>query len=211
VYIPKRFHEDNWPRIRQVIEDNSFATMVSCNEGIPTATHLPLHLVESTDGAAKLQGHMAKANQHWQLFGDKGRSLAIFTGPHSYVSPRWYDHVNVPTWNYVAVHVYGKVRLVTTAEGMRELMKGLVDRYEGDSGADRKYTLERLPKDFLESQMRGIVGFEMFVDEIQASFKLSQNRDEKNYENVIAELSKSDDQQSQAVAQLMANRRCLKP
>ena len=119
--------------------------------------------------------------------------------------------MNVPTWNYIAVHLYGKVRVVTNGEETRELMKGLVDRYEGGTIGDHKYTLESLPADFLESQMRGIVVFEILVDEIQANFKLSQNRDAKNYDNVIKESSKSDDQKAQGVAQVMASRRSPKP
>jgi transcriptional regulator len=208
MYIPKLFHETRWPEIRQVIEGNSFAAVVTCNQGVPTATHVPLRLVESADGTAKLQGHMARANQHWKLLERDERSLVIFTGPDSYISPRWYDHVNVPTWNYVAVHVYGKPRLVTDNAEAHELIKGLVDRYEGSIEEDRRYTVDGLPADFLESQMRGIVAFEILVDEIQASFKLSQNRDQKNYENVIAELRKSDNQKSQNVAEIMSNRRC---
>jgi transcriptional regulator len=209
VYIPRLFHENNWPQIRQVIEENSFATIISCDAGVPTATHVPLRLVESADGTAKLRGHMSRANPHWRLFEQGGRSLVIFAGPHSYVSPRWYDHVNVPTWNYIAVHVYGKPRVVI-ADEMHELMKGLVDQYEGSAKTDHRYSLEGLPADFLESQMKGIVGFEIVVDEIQASFKLSQNRDQRNYENVVAELSKSNDQNAQRVARVMSDRRCPK-
>lgn len=210
MYIPKLFHETNWPAIRQVIEENGFATIVSCRDGLPTATHAPLRLVEASDGSTKLQGHMSKANQHWQLFvrgQEQGeRLLAIFAGPHSYISPRWYDHVNVPTWNYIAVHVYGKPRIVTEPAELHALMKDLVDRYEGHVEAPSRYTVDGLPPDFLASQIKGIVGFEIAVDEVQASFKLSQNRDQKNYENVIAELRKSDNQESQKVAEIMANR-----
>jgi transcriptional regulator len=153
---------------------------------------------------------MSRANAHWRLFEQEQQSLVIFAGPHAYVSPRWYDHVNVPTWNYIAVHVYGKARLVTDADEMHELMKGLVDRYEGHIDVDSRYTIEGLPEDYLQSQMKGIVGFEISIDEVQASFKLSQNRDQKNYENVIAELQKSDDQTAQNVAQIMSKRRCPK-
>jgi len=226
MYIPRLFHESSWPEIKRVIEENSFATVVSCDAGVPSATHVPLRLIESVDGTAKLQGHMSRANQHWRLFEyerhesenlqSKGlqnerRTLVIFTGPDSYVSPRWYDHVNVPTWNYIAVHVYGKPRLVTDAAEMHELMKGLVDRYEGQTEGDKRYTVEGLPADFLESQMKGIVGFEISVEEVQASFKLSQNRDQKNYENVIAELRKSDEQKAQKVAEIMSTRRRPRP
>jgi transcriptional regulator len=208
MYVPRLFHEDNWPEIKKVIEENSFATVVSCNADRPTATHVPLRLVESASRTAKLQGHMSRANPHWRLFEHESQALVIFAGAHAYVSPRWYDHVNVPTWNYIAVHVYGKPRLVTAAGEMHELMKGLVDLYEGDTETDSRYTVEGLPKEFLESQIKGIVGFEISIDEVQASFKLSQNRDQKNYENVITELRKSDDQNAQNVAKVMSERRC---
>ncbi|HEX4488494.1 MAG TPA: FMN-binding negative transcriptional regulator [Terriglobales bacterium] len=203
MYIPKLFHESSWPEIRKVIEENSFATVITCNAGLPTATHVPLRLLESATGTAKLQGHMSRANPHWRLFEQEQQSLVIFSGPNAYVSARWYDHVNVPTWNYIAVHVYGKAQLVTDAGEMHELIKGLVDRYERGL-----YTVESLPEDFLGPQMKGIVGFEISVDEVQASFKLSQNRDQKNYDNVITELRKSDDTKAQDVAQIMASRRC---
>jgi transcriptional regulator len=237
MYIPRLFHESNWPEIKMVIEQNSFATVISCNAGVPVATHVPLRLVEAADGTAKLQGHMSKANQHWRLFEEQPehqqsehqqsehlrRALAIFMGGDAYVSPRWYDHVNVPTWNYIAVHVYGRPRLVTDAAEMHEMMRGLVDRYEGNiegnieeaasapAEGGRRYTLDGLPPDFLAGQMKGIVGFEILVDEVQASFKLSQNRDQKNYENVVAQLRKSDDQKAQNIAEVMSNRRRPQP
>jgi|SRR5271166_1238981 len=207
MYIPKLFQEKDWPEIKRVIDQNSFATVVSCSAEGPVATHVPLRLVES--GAEKwiLQGHVSRANPHWHLFERGERSLAIFAGPHAYVSPRWYDHVNVPTWNYVAIHVYGKSRVVNDPAELHSLMKGLVDQYEGHVETPDRYTMEKLPQDYLASQMKGIVGFEISVDEVQASFKLSQNRDEQNYFNVIGELRKSGDQDAQGVAQEMACRR----
>jgi len=206
MFVPKHFQESDWIEIRKVIEEHSFATIVSCDAGIPTATHLPLRLVEA-DGHAKLQGHVSRANPHWRLLESGDKTLAIFTGPHSYVSPRWYDHVNVPTWNYIAVHVYGKPRLVTDADEARLVMKDLVDRYEGATEAASRYSLEWLPADYLASQMKGILAFEISVDEVQASFKLSQNRSAGDYDNVIAQLNKSPDQNAQAVAEAMG---CLR-
>lgn len=207
MYVPKLFQEKDWHEIKQVIDQNSFATIVTCNLGVPVATHLPLRLVESGPDRWSLQGHMSRANQHWRLFEREERSLAIFAGPHAYVSPRWYDHVNVPTWNYIAIHVYGKARLVSDLAELHSLMKGLVDRYEGHGEAPERYTIEKLPAEYLQSQMNGIVGFEIPVDEVQASFKLSQNRDEKNHSNVIARLSQSDDQDARGVAQAMSCQR----
>jgi transcriptional regulator len=204
MYVPKHFQENSWPEIRKVIDENSFATVVSCNAGVPVATHAPLRLIEPASGTFVLQGHMARANPHWRVLEGEQKALVIFAGPHSYVSPRWYKHVNVPTWNYIAVHVYGKPRLVNDSEEMHALMKGLVNRYEGHVEAERRYTMEGLPPAYLESQLRGIVGFEISVDEVQASFKLSQNRNQQDHDNVIAELRKSDDQGSQQIAQAMS-------
>ena len=207
MYVPKHFREETWLEIRKVIEEHSFATIISCDAGVPVATHAPLQLVEAAAGKFVLQGHLARANPQWRLFESGQKVLVIFAGPHSYVSPRWYEQVNVPTWNYIAVHVYGKVRLVTDSGELRGLMKGLVDRYEGHIELSRRYTVEGLPPEYLESQMRGIVGFEISVDEAQASFKLSQNRTQRDFDNVIAELSKSEDPQAQNVAEAMLCRR----
>jgi transcriptional regulator len=209
MYIPKLFHETRWPEIKRVIEENGFATIVSCDGGVPVATHAPLRLIESSDGSKKLEGHVSVANLQWRLFEQAVRTLAIFTGPHSYVSPRWYDHLNVPTWNYIAVHVYGTPRLMGEPAEVREVLKGLVNQYEGSYQGENRYTVEGLPSDFLAGQMKGIVCFEIAIDDVRASFKLSQNRNQASYENVIAELQKGD-AQAQKVAEVMAERRCVK-
>lgn len=207
MYVPKLFQQKDWQEIKQVIEQNGFAMMISCGDAGPVATHLPLRLVESRPEQWVLQGHLARANPHWRLFEHENRSLAIFSGPHAYVSPRWYDHINVPTWNYVAVHIYGRTRIVDDPAELHWLMKGLVDRYEGHVAEPARYSIEKLPADFLASQMNGIVGFEMSVDEVQASFKLSQNRNEASHTNVVAELSKSEDQSARDVARMMSCQR----
>jgi len=204
MYIPSHFQENSWPEIRKVIDDHSFATVISCNAGVPVATHVPVRLVELASGKFVVQGHLARANPQWRVLENEAKTLVIFSGPHSYISPRWYKHVNVPTWNYIAVHVYGKPRLVADADELRELLKGLVNRYEGHVEAERRYTIEGLPPNYLEAQMRGIVGFEVSVDEVQASFKLSQNRTQEDHDNVIIELRKSDDQDARRIAQAMS-------
>jgi len=204
MYVPKHFQQNSWSEIRKVIDEHSFATVVSCRDGVPVATHAPLRLVEPAPGTFVLQGHVARANPHWQVMANEAKTLVIFAGPHTYVSPRWYKHVNVPTWNYVAVHIYGKPRLVQDADELQTLMSGLVNRYEGHIEEERRYTVEGLPAGYLESQMRGIVGFEISVDEVQASFKLSQNRNQEDHDNVIVELRKSDDRDAQQIAQAMS-------
>jgi len=210
MYVPRMFHEEDWPEIRKLIAENSFATIVNCDGDVPVATHAPLRLVERESGPAVLQGHVARANPHWKLFESSQRTLAIFTGPHSYISPRWYDHVNVPTWNYMAVHVYGKPRVVSDAVEIRALMGNLVATYEGGNTAGTGYSIESLPEDFLASQLKGIVCFEISVDDVQASFKLSQNRNDASYENVIHQLQASNDAGARAVAEAMRIRRPAK-
>lgn len=207
MYVPKLFQQKDWQEIKSVIEHHSFATLVTCTGDAPVATHLPLRLVESAPDKWTLQGHMSRANPHWRGFEEGKKSLAIFSGPHTYVSPRWYDHVNVPTWNYIAVHIYGKVRLLADGAELHSMMKGLVDQYEGHIAEPARYAIEKLPADFLQSQLNGIVGFEMPVDEIQASFKLSQNRNDASHANVVSELSKSDDQSAREVARIMSCQR----
>jgi transcriptional regulator len=204
MYVPKLFQEKDWQNIRPIIEKHPFATLVTCASEGPTATHVPLRLVESSPGKWVLQGHLARANPHWRQFEEQKNSLAIFAGPHSYVSPRWYDHVNVPTWNYIAVHIYGRVRIVEDADELQSLMKGLVDQYEGHVAEPARYSLEKLPAEYVQKQMNGIVGFEISVDDVQVSLKLSQNRNEADYANVVAELSKSVDPDARALAEIMS-------
>jgi transcriptional regulator len=204
------FHEEDWAEIRKIIVQNSFATIVSCDGDVPVATHAPLRLLERESGPAILQGHIARANPHWKLLESAPRALAIFMAAHSYISPRWYDHVNVPTWNYMAVHVYGKPRLVTDADEVQALMGNLVEVYEGGNPTGKSYSIESLPADYLASQIKGIVCFEISVDDVQASFKLSQNRNDASYDSVIHELRQSNDPAARRVAEAMRSRRPVK-
>jgi len=204
MYVPNHFRQDSWPEVRKIIEENSFATVINCDAGRPVATHAPLRLVEAAPDKFALQGHMARGNPHWRILEGEQKTLVIFAGPHTYVSPRWYMQMNVPTWNYIAVHIYGKARVVTDSEELRGLLAGLVNRYEGHVEAQHRYTVEGLPPAYLETQMRGIVGFEISIDEVQASFKLSQNRTKEDHDNVIVELRKSGDQDAQRIAQAMS-------
>jgi transcriptional regulator len=207
MYIPKLYQVTDEAAIKQFIQQNSFATIISCDQQTPVATHLPLELVQNANGEKFLNGHMARANKHWQTFNSANDALAIFSGPHAYVSARWYNHVNVPTWNYMVVHVYGKPRLVTDHDELYAMLKQLVDRYEANAVADKPYKLETLPPDYVEKEMRGIVGFQIKINRIEAKFKLSQNRQQQDYDSVIAELQKSDDGNALAVAQVMAENR----
>jgi transcriptional regulator len=129
--------------------------------------------------------------------------LVIFQGPHTYISPTWYNHVNVPTWNYQSVHVYGKPQIITDKSLTYGILERLMDRYEPNGPS----AMEALPQDFVEKEMKGIVAFQIEVTKIEASYKLSQNRDDESYQNIIAELEKRPDDLSRGVAAAMRQNR----
>jgi len=209
MYIPSRYKELDPEIIEQFLGANDFATLVSFDGQRPIATHLLLDFQRREDGSLVLNGHLARANQQWHSFEAGHEVLAIFSGPHTYISPRWYNHVNVPTWNYMAVHVYGTPRVITDRAELFALLSRLVDKHEGHSGvaAAGAYRMESLPADFAARQMQAIVGFQIEIARMEASFKLSQNRDQESYDNVVAELYRRDDDNSLAVADEMRRRR----
>jgi len=202
MYIPRYYKIDNIEDVKSFIDKYGFAVLVSQFEGKPWATHIPLLLVRDENDRDILFGHISKANSQWKDFDKNEEILAIFYGPHAYVSSSWYDHENVPTWNYVAVHVYGKIQIIEGDSLKRHLGK-LVDKYE--SGMDNPVSVNKMSKEFVEREMRGIVGFEIVITEIQAAMKLSQNRDDKNFDRVISGLEKQGDTNSMEIARRMRN------
>ena len=202
MYIPRYYKIDNIEDVKSFIDKYGFAVLVSQFEGKPWATHIPLLLVRDENDRDILFGHISKANSQWKDFDKNEEILAIFYGPHAYVSSSWYDHENVPTWNYVAVHVYGKIQIIEGDSLKRHLGK-LVDKYE--SGMDNPVSVNKMSKEFVEREMRGIVGFEIVITEIQAAMKLSQNRDDKNFGRVITGLENQGDTNSVEIARRMKN------
>lgn len=182
MYIPPHFRVDDRDALFDFIEGHGFATLVSTDAtGVPFATHLPLLLDRA---AGVLLGHVAKGNPHWELFAGR-ESLAIFHGPHAYVSPTWYaTHPSVPTWNYAVVHVYGTPRLLTP-ERTGEVVDRLTRKYEGSR--PNPWTGE-LPADYRRGMLAGIVGFEMPVSRIEGKFKLGQNRSAADRAGTVAGL-----------------------
>jgi transcriptional regulator len=202
MYTPKLYAVTDEAVIEAFIRENNFAIVVSAPGDEPIATHLPLELATGADGQRLLYGHFAKANPHWRAFTPEKPVLAIFAGAHTYITPRWYDHPNVPTWNYMTAHVYGTPRLIHAEAEVYALLSRLVAQHEGDSG----YTLEGQPPQ-VATQLHGVVGFEITVTRLEAKFKLSQNRSAGDYANIIAHLRQRDDAPSHAVAEAMAAQR----
>lgn len=193
MYIPNYFRQENLEEVRSFLQQNSFGMLVSQVNNKPWATHIPLELSKNTLGDEVLLGHISRGNKQWKDFDKNEEVLAIFTGPHAYISSSWYDHENVPTWNYIAVHVYGKIWIIDGDELLNSLKK-LVNKYEAHSS--KPITVENMSKKFLDSELRGIVGFEIRITDIQAAYKLSQNRDAKNKALIIDELRKKGDTDS---------------
>jgi transcriptional regulator len=202
MYLPTTFSESRPELVQKLMRENSFATVVSMVDGAPFASHVPV-LVESPpgDGALKIRGHLARANPQWRHLANGEQVLAIFHGPHGYVSPAWYaDPQSVPTWNYAAVHAYGRAALLDTA-GLRTLLKALVDVHEGAFA--RPWRFESLPADFVEGLLAAIVGFEISVDSVEAKLKLSQNRPPEDQRQVRDQLAASADPVARDVAAWM--------
>lgn len=199
MYIPKIFKNENAEEIEEFIHQNSFGILVSTENGIPLATHIPIELAER-EGKKVLYGHLARANGQWRSFDENKEVLAIFTGPHAYISASLYTGENVPTWNYVAVHVYGKIRIIE-GQDLWQSLKKLVDKYEQTS--ENPVRLETMSEKMVENQMRAIVGFEIEITDIQAKYKLSQNRNAEDYQSVVEHLQQSSDPITRHVSELM--------
>ncbi len=207
MYIPKDNQNENQEEIRAFIEENGFGILVSIVEKKHWATHIPLKLFTRPDGVEVLEGHIAKANPQWQELIDGQEVLVIFNGPHAYISSSWYDHINVPTWNYLAVHAYGKYRKVE-GDALIAALSRLTDKYEAASV--KPVSVADYSSEFMKSHLRALVGFEIEITDIQAKYKLSQNRDDKNHSAIVEELEKRGDAQSAGVAEKMKNSRAAK-
>lgn len=202
MYIPKHFEGDE-PIGREIMQAHSWALLMTAGEdGVPIATHLSLLWQDDGTEHGSLIGHMARANGHWKLFARAADSLALFWGPHAYVSPTWYTPgVKVPTWNYVTVHAYGRPQIVEDTKAALDVLAALAAVYEGTS--EESWGLRRLPPGNAEVQTRGIVAFHMPLSRVETKIKLSQNRDLEDRQRVIAKLEASDNQDAQATAEWM--------
>ncbi|MFM8744850.1 MAG: FMN-binding negative transcriptional regulator [Cytophagales bacterium] len=203
MYVTKTNRNENTEELLEFIRQNGFGILVSQVEGKPWATHIPMHL--SPDGK-KLTSHIARGNPQWRSWNNTTEVLAIFQGPHAYVSSSWYDHENVPTWNYIAVHVYGTIRLIEGDELVQSL-KHLVDKYE--KASSHPVTVEGMSAKFLQNEIRAIVAFEITINRLEAAYKLSQNRDDKNYKEIVHQLEERGDADSVKVAEQMKRRRSI--
>ncbi len=199
MYTPSAFAEHDAARIHEFMREHGFATVVTLAGSSPIASHLPL-LLDADDGpSGALLGHMARANPQWRSI--EGECLAIFHGPHAYVSPSWYGEPGtVPTWNYVAVHAYGTLRIVEDREGLLDILRRSVSAYETPRPAPWTFD-ESGPH--VEKLLLAIVGFRIEIIRLEGKWKLSQNHPEGRRLRVIEALSLAADEDSKAIAELM--------
>jgi transcriptional regulator len=204
MYTPSAFQESDPNRLFDFIEQHSFATLVSPEAAEPLASHLPLLIDRSVAPHGRLIGHMARANSQWRT-ADSRRVLAVFHGPHAYVSHTWYEEENaVPTWNYAAVHAYGVLRRVEDRDRLRAIVARTVDTYE--SSLPNPWRLDSQDAGFIDGLLAAIVGFEIDVDRLEGKWKLNQNQNAQRRERVAAVLERSPQAGDREVAELMRQR-----
>lgn len=198
MYIPEFNRIEDRDTSLAFLRANPFAVLVSSLDGLPFATHVPL-AVRERNGQIVLRGHVAKANPHWKSFGQEQESLVIFQGPHAYISPALYEiRESVPTWNYAAVHVYGRVSVVDQNQS-REILEDLIGEFDSSYAAQ----WASLSEEYRSRMLAHIVAFEMLPSRLETKFKLSQNRTRREQANIVRALANSGDSAIAGVAALM--------
>jgi transcriptional regulator len=199
MYVSKLNLQTNTVLVEKYIKQHGFATIVSGTGTDMTATHTPLMLQKGEDGDY-LIGHIARPNGQSLHIKNGEQVMAIFMDSHTYISSSWYDHVNVPTWNYIAVHIYG-VFIELTKEETIQALHHLVDKYE--DGRQDRFHIDQMEEHKFHSEIRGITAFKIKINKIDAAWKLSQNRDDKNHAAVIGQLRAQNDPLANQIADAM--------
>ena len=207
MYTPRLFFQNEHQEMLRLISDYPFATIVSIAEGAVDANHIPLIVREDSNGALLLQGHFARANPICDTI-DGQSVLAMFHGPHCYISPSAYPTKQahgkvVPTWNYAVVHVRGQIRVVQDSDWKREFLDRLTALNERFEHAP--WAVSDAPKEFIDSQLEPIAGFEIEVERLEGKWKMSQNQPRQNREGVVAALRTRGDDASRRVADLVGD------
>ncbi len=209
MYLPRHFHEQSLPALHRAIGEAGLAVLITSGPQGITASHLPMLLDPAPLPNGRLLGHVARANRQWRDYDGKSEALAIFQGPEAYISPAWYATKKatgkvVPTWNYVAVHAYGRLDFFDDPERLRSLVSRLTQRHESERPAP--WSIDDAPKDYIDGQLKAIVGFEMAIARLEGKWKLSQNRPAEDRAGAIAGLKEEGGPAEQALAALMSDR-----
>ncbi len=198
MYIPHYYKQSNFNEIVAFVKKYNFGAIIGAGDNGMVATHLPF-VTETENEKVVLYAHLAKANPHWESFADS-EQLVIFNGPHAYISPTLYEkQQNVPTWNYTAVHIYGKAQLIEVDEDKIDLLKKTIEFYE----PALLVQWENLDEKYIRGMLNAIVGFKIEATRVEAKFKLSQNKTPYEIKTIINYLRSSADANNIALADLM--------
>jgi transcriptional regulator len=204
VYLPPAFTEARPEVLIAHIARHDFGLLISHGPAGLVASHIPF-LVDREDDGLHLVGHLARPNTQVAELSDGGAVLAIFSGPHAYISPGWYaSGPAVPTWNYVDVHAYGTLRLIDDVDWLRMVLRRLSDRHEARSAEPWK--MQDLPEPYLSGMMKGIIGLDIAVARLEGKYKLSQNRPAVDRPRIAAALEARGDADAVGIARLMRER-----
>ncbi|TBU77403.1 FMN-binding negative transcriptional regulator [Phytopseudomonas daroniae] len=206
MYVPSAFRQNDLAALHREIADCRLATLISHGENGLQASHLPLLLRPEEGPYGTLYGHLARANPHWRVLAEGGEALVIFNSADAYVSPSWYpakaEHGKVvPTWNYIAVHAYGRAEVFDDAERLLSLLDELTARHE--TPRPQPWAPGDAPQDYIAGMLRAIVGFALPIERLEGKWKLGQNRSEADRQGVHDGLSASGDHRDRALAQRM--------
>lgn len=197
MYIPTHFKIKDDTLAFAIMKEHSFATLFSQYNEMPFATHLPLILNKDN---SYLYGHFARPNPQWKDIKNQ-TVLAIFHGPHCYISPSWYEtNQAVPTWNYVTVHVYGEVELIVDEQELMNSLHDMVMKYEAP---DSSYNLQDVDAEFLAGMNKGVQGFKIKINKIEGKAKLSQNHPLQRQELIVKQLEQISNTDEQQISLLM--------
>lgn len=197
MYISAAFRIEDKLKLASFIQEHPFAMLITHDGAAPFASHLPMLLRQEDGVHGMLFSHMARANSQWKHFHSGAEVLAIFHGPHAYISPAWYEATPaVPTWNYAAVHVYGIPKMIEDHHRIVSLLGETVSAFDATGN-------DQIPAEYRDKMIQGIVAFELCITRIEGKFKLNQNRSVEDSLGVIKHLSASPDQEDQRVAELM--------
>ena len=199
MYIPKIYKSEDQKLMKEIIRENSFALLISDKEKL-AATHA-MFLLNENGGNFYLETHISKANFQAKVLKDGDEVLCDFLGAHSYISSSWYNHQNVSTWNYEAVQIRGKVKLMNDDE-LYEHLRKLTFKYEKTQKCPM--FVENMGDEMVRKEMKGAFGIHIFPTEIFIAKKLSQNRNDKDFENIITELSQTGNENAKKIAEEMA-------
>ena len=201
MYLPAKFHCQNTREIRSLMESYPLATVITVVDQTPFISHLPMVVETDANQNLVLNGHMSKANPHSRHI-HLSETTLIFHGPNAYITPKWYEQNDVPTWNYAVVHCKGVTKLVVDANGIQNCLRKLTEAAEKNSLDPWDFWLPddlSDPKDLTSA----ILGFEVSISEMTAKFKLSQNRSSADRKGVIAGLRSRTDDNSKAIQNLI--------